>query len=456
MSVHSSLPPTAILSSASASSSTFPSRPALYRDALTTVLAFLSLRELAAALSVAKEWRAAVSSMRPAMLTADSSFEPLDTLLSSSSSLLRHVVQLGEQDDALSLRANQLAAPCHSFPQLRSLSTRLNMQSRGASLLFPPQLQQLHLFLNNWPDDANETATALLTAIGQLQQLHTLHLSTRYEAVSLAPLQQLPLLRDLELHVPIPIRLEQFAADLHALPLLHLLRIHLPFTAEQASRASLFTALLRDVPEEELRTLQWRDFSIVYLEFTDELTPLLLRLPLLERLEGDLSSCSRFDFLTALPRLTHLDAHLRNMRADAWRNLLRVFTSDGLARLQTLKLDSGPCSSDDLMFLLSHTPSLTCLTLGRLDKVYSLSFFCQLPKLSETLTHLLVKCTNSWCLTAADLPPLHALQQLRMLRLLMWTSEGPDMLTAADCAPFEQRPCSVLPCLEVFEWTMHG
>jgi hypothetical protein len=329
------------------------------------------------------------------------------------------------------------------------------MQSRGASLLFPPRLQQLLLFLNNWPDDANDTAMALLAAVGQLQQLHTLHLSTRFEGVSLAvaPLQQLPLLRDLELYVSFPLHVEQFAADLRALHWLHRLHINVGGML-QKQFAAIFTALLRDAPEEELRKLQWRDFAVDGVMFTDELTPLLLRLPSLVRLEGNLSFCTRFDFLTTLPQLTNLDVKLWHMKMDAWTNLLGVFTSDGLTRLCALKLDGGPCTSDDLTQLLSHTPSLTSLTLMALPQVSSLSFFRQLPKLAETLTHLTVECRDCRRLTTADLPPLHALQELRVLRLLEWTSEEPERLTAADRAPFEQRPCVVLPHLELFEWTM--
>jgi hypothetical protein len=182
------------------------------------------------------------------------SSEQLTALLSSSSPLLRHVGQLGQRTNSLLLRANQLPALCHAFPQLLSLSTRLNMQFRGASLLFPPRLQQLHLFSVNWPDEANDIAMAFLAAIRQLQ-LHTLQLDLPYGAVSLAQLQQLPLLRDLELD---RLRLERFAAELRALHWLHRLYIHLPFTGEQASHASLCHALLRDAPGEEMRALQWR------------------------------------------------------------------------------------------------------------------------------------------------------------------------------------------------------
>jgi hypothetical protein len=65
----------------------------LDRHALGCVFGFLSLRELAAALSVSKEWTAAVHSTRPSMLTAHIPSDALDALLSSR--LRRHVRQLG-------------------------------------------------------------------------------------------------------------------------------------------------------------------------------------------------------------------------------------------------------------------------------------------------------------------------------------------------------------------------
>jgi len=141
------------------------------------------------------------------------------------------------------------------------------------------------------------------------------------------------------------------------------------------------------------------------------------------------------------------------MKDDAWRNLLGVFSSHGLARLGRLVLRRGPCTADDLRQHLAHTPALTSLVLDDLRAVSSLSFFHQLPKLAETLTHLTMSCWHQWPLTAANLPPLLVLQQLHELRLLNWPGLEPDRLTAADRAPpFEQRPCAVLPQLQVFEW----
>jgi hypothetical protein len=434
-----------------------PSRSPLYRDALSSVLSFLSLHELAAVLSVNKEWSAAVQTMRPAMLTADIFAKELDGMLASR--LRRHVGELGKWDERceykLSLQSNELPPLTRALPQLVSLSGMLSLVD-DALPVFPSQLQRLHVRLRNSASGLPVNATQLLAAIGQLHQLHTLRLRMfqNQADLSLRALQQLPLLRDLHVAASIA-SVAQFAADMRALPWLHRLRIG---TAEggQTQLVALLHALLGDVPEEELRTLQWRDFTLDGFVFTDELTPLLLRLPLLERLSACLSRCTRFDFLTALARLTQLELHLRYMKTDAWRSLLGVFTSDGLTRLHTLALRQAPCSSDELVQLLSHTPSLTSFVFDRLPDVRWLSFFSQLPTFANTLTQLTVECDIHYSLGAAVLPSLYVLQQLRELRLRNWPEFASVRLTVADRAPFQQRPCIVLPQLEVFEWTTAG
>jgi hypothetical protein len=411
-----------------------PSRLPLDRDTLGSVLSFLSLRELAAALSVSHEWTAAVRTMRPAMLTADIMS---DELLATPSLLHRHVRQIGRKDACkLLLLPHQLPTLAHALPQLRSLNTAVDLRPIGEEA----------------PLEDSESVASLLAPIGALRQLHALQLQLFDDGVSLTPLQHLPLLRDLELDLPFDRFPEQFPADVRALHWLHRLHIHGGCAIQGC--AAIFTALLRDASEEELRALQWRDFAFNGLKFTDALTPLLLRLSSLECLEINLADCTRMDFLAALPRLTHLELYVHYMKADAWTNLLDVFTSDGLTRLHTLHLYGGPCSNDDAVTLLSHTPTLTSLYLCDLKEVSSLSFFRQLPKLAETLTQLTLNCCNRWRLTAADLPPLCTLQQLRTLRLLRWTSVEPERMTAADRAPFEQRPCAALPHLEVFEWML--
>jgi hypothetical protein len=152
--------------------------------------------------------------------------------------------------------------------------------------------------------------------------------------------------------------------------------------------------------------------------------------------------------LSSVGQLQQLQMNVFDLSPAAWTNLLGVFTSDGLKGLYTLHLHSAPCTDDELVQILSHTPLLTDLELRQLSKVMSLSFFHQLPKLAETLTELTVECESSGTLTAADLQSLRVLQQLRALRLRLWPSVG-----AVDRLPFVLRPCIVLPHLEVFEWT---
>jgi hypothetical protein len=428
-------------------------RAALCRDELTSVLSFLTLRELAAAVAVSKEWAAAVQSMRPTMLPVVISSSRLNALLASSS-LRRHVGRLsqkGESGHTLSLLSRQLCAMARALPQLQSLSIRLALRPGEPQLLFPAQLQFLSVTVDQ--SFGRQAPTALLASIGQLHQLHTLHLRVWDEAVSLVPLQQLSLLRDLEMCLSFGHIVDQFAAELHALPWLHRLRIEGSRGTTDGQYTALFHAVLRDAPEEQLRTLQWRDFRLSGVWWSDELTPLLPRLPSLERLEGDLSCCTDFDFLAALQHLTHLDMRLVGLPVDAWTNLLGIFTSDGLARLHTLALRRGQCTSDELVTLLSHTPSLTNLVLDDQRAVSSLSFFRQLPKLAGTLHSLTLSCSSSWRLTAAGLPPLFVLQHLRELRLCNWSRSLRERLNLADRAPFEQRPCRVLPHLAMFVWT---
>jgi hypothetical protein len=124
MSARSSDSPTAAASSLLHSSS-------LYRDALGSVLSFLTLRELAAALAVSKEWSAAILSMRPAMLTADISSGRLNGLLSSR--VRRHVGELGrlngDCEHKLWLWCHDLPFLSRALPQLLSLNARLTVLS---------------------------------------------------------------------------------------------------------------------------------------------------------------------------------------------------------------------------------------------------------------------------------------------------------------------------------------
>jgi hypothetical protein len=176
--------------------------------------------------------------------------------------------------------SNQLSPLAHAVPYLQSLGVALPLLSDGKPLCFPPRLRTLDLSV--WARPNKASMAALLAAIGQLQQLHALRLHVQRAEVCLAPLQQLPQLRDLKLRLPFPPNLGQFAADLRALRCLHRLHIDAHASADSDSiRVAFLHALLGDGSEEEMRMLQWRDFTFDGFRFNDELTPLLLRLPLL-------------------------------------------------------------------------------------------------------------------------------------------------------------------------------
>jgi hypothetical protein len=271
--------------------------------------------------------------MRPAMLRADITSAHVSAL--ASSRLRRHVGELGQldenEDPKRRLSSNNLSALSEALPQLLSLNAAV--EPSDVPVLFPSRLQRLDMRVVN-PSKRAEWANAVVESIGLLSQLHTLRLGCDDGHMSLTPLRHLSLLRHLGLDMWFPYPY-QTASELRALPWLH--RIHFHRRSWQANREAVFNALLRDAPDEERRVLQWRDIVIPELCFTDELTPLLPRLPLLERLEASLWNCTRFDFLAALPRLTTLKIYyMSGMKDDAWRNLRDVFTLNGLARLHTL------------------------------------------------------------------------------------------------------------------------
>jgi hypothetical protein len=275
MSAHFPLPPALLASldvTRAASSSSASTRSPLYRDALSSLLSFLSLHEMAVALGVNKEWAAAVQSVRSPLLTARISSDALDALLSSR--LRRHVGELcGSDKRTLSLPSNQLATLTYKLPQLHSLSITLRMVNDDAPLLFPLHLQRLDLFLMNSLPDAPANA-ALVDSISQLRQLHSLHLRLpSHSFVSFTALQQLPLLRDFDLNVSVFPNMEQFASELRALPWLYRLHINILSDFSGASGIALFHALLGEAAEEQTSNLQWRDVNIADLVFTDELTP---------------------------------------------------------------------------------------------------------------------------------------------------------------------------------------
>jgi len=282
----------------------------------------------------------------------------------------------------------------------------------------------------------------VLPAVVSLQQLQSLSLRPLSGTTSLAPLRRLPLLRALQVRNVVGCS-DSLLADLRALDQLE----ELQFNVHRKDEDNWFSTLLAP----SAQPLQWRSLSFGNWEPNDDVGPLLCALPALERLELYVHRLTAFAWLAALPALRHLSLAMWMLDDAPWAALLSVFTSGGLARLCSLTLSLGPCSCADLARLLPHLPQLERLELDSLEHVNSLAFL-ELPSLANSLTHLTVRGHYEQRLNTAHLPSLLSLQRLQELRMLQWVNDAPDALTVQHRAPFEERPCRVLPELRVFEW----
>jgi len=371
---------------------------------------------------------------------------PFDRLevasLLKSPALARHVGHLGESTfNRLSLPLPALNQLC---PQLRTLHCCIvSFACSEVGLTLPPGLRQLHVRLAG-AELPHCLSAAVLPAIASLEQLHSLSLYPVSGTVSLAPLRQLPLLRTLHLH-GLDSCSDSLLADLRALGQVKELELEMSGTNDDSWFSTLLAPLGQQQPP------QWRSLSFSSWEPNDDVAPLLCTLPALERLEVRVRRLSVFTWLSALPALRHLHLVMWKFDDAPWAALLSVFTSGGLARLCSLKLSLGPCSRTDLSRLLPHLPQLERLELELLQRVASLAFL-ELPSLARSLTYLTVCDHYDQRLCGAHLSSLLGLQRLRDLRLLQWAKEAPNALTAEQRAPFEERPCRVLPELQVFEW----
>ncbi len=181
------------------------------------VFAFLPLSSLAAACRVAREWRAAVASMRSIECTIVVKRERRNRLPDElwHSVLFRHVAHI-RRAALLTLPAlHEVAKRC---PQLRTLDVQLLLRSiDDASIVFPKQLRELKVDTKQKEHalaEREELAQRILDAVAQLPQLKVLTLGPTFRHCSLKPLHALQAtLRRFD------IEFRPSAEDLRALPL---------------------------------------------------------------------------------------------------------------------------------------------------------------------------------------------------------------------------------------------
>ena len=288
-------------SSASSAVQSTPSCPAvrLYRHALESILAFSNRKTLAAALSVSREWLAAVGSMRALALKVTSLRPPAEPI--ASAAIGRHMSEL-DVSSLWRISPDALDSLTRLMPRLRCLRCVNPLLPTGANsnLHFPAGLRELHLTATNAnyftpparrtrpeEDDSNCAASlnVAIAAAGRLMQLESLFLSVcrrRIDLLTFGPLAALPLLRHLDVFVygeadpeiddtDLDDLTDAHVGELRALPRLHSLDVN-PITT------SLLRRLLAQPHE-----LLWKQISRPR-PLTDADAALLPRLPSLTTL----------------------------------------------------------------------------------------------------------------------------------------------------------------------------
>jgi len=366
---------------------------------------------------------------------------------------------------AVLLTPFQLARVRARCPSLRVLQTYIELnddEARDAAvvdLTLPPTLTTLEVDITyNFHMQARcdaQREKLLRAMVAGLPQLETLVLLRVFSSTSLAPLQQLPRLTDLQVTLVENFLQDSLANGLRRLPHLH--RIVLlqwePYDDHIFPLAASALGLLLAEPYHQL---QWRDIGRV--ELNDKTTSLLQRLPSLTRLDGVVkrNSVSSFQFLCLLPALTSLSLSFEDVGCSYnFQSLGKVAEQGGLVKLTQLRLYHSVGDADMLRAVLQGTPQLRDLELFNCDNISSLDGV--LDGVRSTLERLslsnaveldsTLSSAYDWQIATENMQHIVRCQQLRELALI-----GVLPLGTFARQPLWQRPCAVLPALERFQY----
>ena len=399
----------------------------LHRHALESVFAFLGLRELAAALRVARDWLSAAKSMRRLDLRVEwLTAAALGQI--AYSPMGRHISRLkcGDLDaDALAVFAARMA-------HLRELNFYFEPSEAGQPISFPASLRLLNI--NILTVDAVEinAAIAAICRLPLLEELK-LRLDRMGPTVSFAPLAALPLLRGLV--VTSDYRYDKISDaqidELRQMPRLR--EVDVPINWAQLRR------LLR-----QPHNLQWQQISLpTGSVLDDETAALLLQLPSLTAISGT-ACCDDFDWLRGLPNLTDVTLHGEwPWGADLVASLVAALQC--CTDIEKLRFDwCYDLTAAHLAELLPRLPKLRELRLDR-SSVDSLAFLAQ-PPITSRLSLLRLCCCGA--LPPAELRHVHGLRGLTHLTLSESFTAPLDSADLAQLTP----PTILLPRLEKFEY----
>jgi hypothetical protein len=420
----------------------------LYKDALASVFAFLTLEDLHATLMVCSFWSRVVDSMPRLSMPFSMSRSPS---LVPPSALRRHI---GFFISTNALDAAHLSCLSDLLPHMRELFTWMTLAGPRAEvqmrepIRLPRRLQRLTLYLESVPGAAHTSqgqsisgsAQSLMDAIGELSQLEELTLALE----------------------------RSFDPDLRFGPLTRLHRLHtFAFDWQTWSQDQQWSdeqvAVIRDLPsltalqllngEVSLlhrltrppHPLQWREIGLERTQWTDDHSVALPTLPSLTSFTPGEMSCTDFDFLARLPQLSTL----RIEYAAIAPSLPRGFVSglQSCAHLTDLIISSVPLTSAHLSAIFDRLTRLRTIKLSQLDELSDLSCFIREP-LTRSLNTLRIWYCRHPALRTNELITLRALSQLTQLDIF-WSMVGP--LDAAT-SEFFTLPSPHMPNLIHFQY----
>lgn len=426
-----------------------PSSPIhlLYSHALQSVLSWLSLPELSAAVVVSKSWNAAERNMASLQWSFRSvlSIRRSPLLDECPTGLARHISSLGMNSFRLELNAPMLVKLGVSLVNLSELRCEINegeLPPDPATLPLPRTLAVLRIKASC---QTVSKVNDLIVACSRVPSLTDLTFKTFRREIDFSPLSaaRMPWLRRFAAPWIFPDKRQQpmySPAQIDQFRAMSQLE-YLSLSPISGASAHLLLAL-----PNTLATLQTAD---IFWPLTDETASLLPRLPNLTMLLQDYDlRLSSVSFLRSLPVLQSCTLHCGKITAPV-EDLVASLAQCG--RLTYLCLMECPLRCADLSVVLAALPMLECLSLSNaaLESLACFSTASVTRAAARSLRTLqLYNCSHPR-LAVAELQHLLALQSLTDLTL---NNVCASAASAEDLSPFVP-PSRVMRRLSDFNYS---
>jgi hypothetical protein len=445
----------------------------LYKDALTSIFAFLDFDDLHSALLVSPSWSAAIRSMPRLDVSLILVTRVPRSLIVQSSVIVRAVAQIAKR-----LRTRSAASSSADSSLARHIGELRTVESE----LAVSELARLHIALPNL-----HTIDVVFVWIGPLPLLCPFHLPCGLRRLKLHEksmdrrgvgscqslvdvLGELNRLEELTL-----ILSRSYDSDLRFGPLVHLRRLH-TFTfrwCDGGSEADVElsdeqVAAIRGLPsltELELfngylpaqllqrlahqpHTLQWESVNLNWTRLTTAHGVALQSLSSLTSLRPLVFNCTNLDFMRHLPLLAIMHVHVElNPALSQLSESVLISGLQSCHRLTDLSLEAVPLTSAHLTEIFAHLSLLHTLLLSRLEELADFSCFSH-GSITRSLNTLQIWGCNHPALQMREMIHLSALSQLSRLEI-RGSIVGP--LDAPMSALFTP-PSSHMPNLSKFDY----